>query len=369
MYTGVCGGCHSNGRQPKAASAHPARSERAAVQWERVFGERRYESAAADQAAGGAGAAGEEIIYPAEICRLPEPYVGSGGWGQPLGKFKLTHYWVVSEVECSGPPEVEIYDSRGRVIALVSEEFACKLGLEGSGRLADGRVVNYWGSGDHCVRTTACRRPYYPSRNCYKVLDVRRYYHGKGVWRRALTPYKSIATDPYVIPFGTIVYLPAYDGYVLPDGTVHDGCVRSDDTGGAIVGDHLDFFSGTEWSWRMMRRHFPRKIDVFINPPRCNPYREWFEAVGAGCCEDRDCPYADGVCLGDSHFPGGYCSLPTCAGHDCPDVGGYFAFCTDYFSGGTCVQRCFEDQDCRPNYVCREVFDMGGGTGMACIPR
>jgi 3D (Asp-Asp-Asp) domain-containing protein len=301
-------------------------------------------------------------------CRLPEPFIGAGGWGKRVGKFQQTYYWVVDETECRGEAEVEIYDKRGRVLALVSEDFACKLGLEGSGRLSDGRIVNYWGTEDDCPRVTVCKRPYYPSENCYQILNPERYPWGKGVWRRSLRPFKSIAVDPHVIPYGAIVYLPAYDGYVLPDGTVHDGCVRADDTGGAIIGDQIDFFAGTEWHYHMMNGHFPRRIEVRVDPKRCPWDSEWFEAVGAGCCDDKDCPYAGGVCLGEPYFPGGYCSLETCEGKDCPDVGGYFAFCTNHFSGGTCVQRCFEDRDCRAGYVCRELIDLGGGTGMGCIP-
>lgn len=303
-----------------------------------------------------------------EVCRLPEPFIGAGGWGKRLGKFKQTFYWTALEREGDDGPLVAIYDQRGRIIAKVPLDFACELGVEGSGILADGRVVNYWASGDRCVRTTVCRRPHYPSRNCYQVLNQERYPWGKGVRRRSLIPYLSLATDPYVVPFGTVIYLPAWDGYVLPDGTVHDGCFRSDDTGGAIIEDHIDFFSGKKSEWLQMKNHFPKSVEVYIDPPRCPDIIEWHDAVGAGCCDDVDCSYAGGVCLGDLYFPGGYCSLESCRGGDCPDVGGYFAFCTDFFTGGTCVSRCVEDEDCRSGYVCIEVRDLAGGTGMACIP-
>ncbi len=310
----------------------------------------------------------EDEEEPEEVCRLPEPFIGAGGWGKPLGKFKQTFYWTALERESSGGSLVEIYDQRGRVIAKVPLDFACELGVEGSGMLADGRVVNYWGAGDRCVKTTVCRRPHYPSRNCYQVLNQERYPWGKGVRRRSLIPYLSLATDPHVVSFGTIIYLPAWDGYVLPDGSVHDGCFRSDDTGGAIIEDHIDFFSGKKSEWLQMKNHFPKSVEVYIDPPRCSDINEWYDAVGAGCCDDVDCSYAGGVCLGDLYFPGGYCSLESCRGGDCPDVGGYFAFCTDFFTGGTCVARCMEDEDCRRGYVCREVRDLAGGTGMACIP-
>ncbi len=311
----------------------------------------------------------EEVhSFDRDVCRFPEPYEGTGGWGEPLGEFKQTFYWKALEEEATRGPLVEIYDRRGRVIANVPLEFACELGLEGSGLLADGRVVNYWGPRKRCVRVTVCKRPHYPSSNCYQVLNPEIYPWGLGVRRRALVPYFSVATDPNVIPFGTIIYVPAWDGYVLPDSTVHDGCFRSDDTGGAIIEDHIDVFTGLKSEWMELRRHFPGFVEVFVNPERCSEMYEWYDAVGAGCCEDSDCWYPGGVCLGESHFPGGYCSLETCRGGDCPDVGGHFAFCTDYFTGGTCVARCMDDGDCRQGYKCRNVRDLAGGMGLACVP-
>jgi 3D (Asp-Asp-Asp) domain-containing protein len=304
-------------------------------------------------------------------CWPPEPYTGQGGEGTYLGSFQQTYYWLVLEEECSGGPDVDIYDQNGDVLAVVSTDFACKLGLEGSGRLVDGRVINYWGSGGSCVNVTVCTAPWYPSQNCYSELDAVLFPWGKGVRGRALTPYKSIATDPFVIPFGTIVYLPAWDGYVLPDSSVHNGCVRSDDTGGAIIGDHIDFFSGSEADYQIFRQHFPSNVDLYINPERCPYETKWFEAVGAGCCADEDCGFGDGVCLGEPDFSDGYCSYATCSGGDCPDIGGYLSFCTDYFTGGTCVQRCFESDECRAGYVCIEISDLAGGgqVGKGCVPQ
>ena len=48
--------------------------------------------------------------------------------------------------------------------------------------------------------------------------------------------YRSIAVDPRVIPLGSRVYIPAYrqDGY--------GGWFIAQDTGGAIIGDHVDVY-------------------------------------------------------------------------------------------------------------------------------
>lgn len=51
-----------------------------------------------------------------------------------------------------------------------------------------------------------------------------------------LRPYQSIAVDPRVIPFGSLVYIPAY----RDDG--HGGWFVAQDTGGAIVGHRIDVY-------------------------------------------------------------------------------------------------------------------------------
>jgi len=51
-----------------------------------------------------------------------------------------------------------------------------------------------------------------------------------------VTEWLSIATDVRVIPRGTRVYVPALAG------SPAHGCFRADDTGGAIIGKHIDVF-------------------------------------------------------------------------------------------------------------------------------
>ena len=50
----------------------------------------------------------------------------------------------------------------------------------------------------------------------------------------AVTPWKSIATDLSVIPRGTRIYIDALKN------TPSKGCFTADDTGGAIIGNHID---------------------------------------------------------------------------------------------------------------------------------
>ncbi|HVP01894.1 MAG TPA: 3D domain-containing protein [Solirubrobacteraceae bacterium] len=53
---------------------------------------------------------------------------------------------------------------------------------------------------------------------------------------RPLRYYRSVAVDPKLIPLGSLVYAPAYKPL---NG---DGWFRADDTGGAIIGRHIDVF-------------------------------------------------------------------------------------------------------------------------------
>ncbi len=99
--------------------------------------------------------------------------------------------------------------------------------------MLDGRLHNYAG---------ACRYGY---GTCFQQVDTKEFPFGRGAGLRALIPFKSVAVDPTLIQLGEPLYLPELDGVLLPDGSIHDGCVRADDVGGAIKKRHMDFFAVT----------------------------------------------------------------------------------------------------------------------------
>lgn len=180
--------------------------------------------------AGGAGASGGAAGSASDAgtdASLPSA-------GQSLGSFQLTYYWVTLEDDFTGAKDTNLYDKTCALLATVPAKFAASLKLEGTGRLSDGRLLNYDG---------ACSCPTSP---CYLVADAAHPW-GYGVQGRALVPFRSFAVDSSEIAYGTHLYVPELDGVLMPGEApwgafVHDGCMSADDTGGAIIGKHVDWF-------------------------------------------------------------------------------------------------------------------------------
>lgn len=169
------------------------------------------------------------------VCDGEGAPAGAGEPGAPLGDFEFTYYWVTEESAFAGAKTAKLYDKDCGVLASVPEGFADAIRLEGTGRLDDGRVLNYWG---------ACGCSSDP---CYFEVDASHPW-GHGVQNRALVPFRSVAVDKSVVAYGSTLYIEQLDGVMMPGQApwgqfVHDGCVSADDTGSAIVGKHLDFFS------------------------------------------------------------------------------------------------------------------------------
>ena len=185
----------------------------------------------------------------------------------------LTFYWLGLETDYDEPEEnwgrpleaMNLYDRNGQYIGTYPERFAWRLRMEGSGVLADGRVVNTAGK---------CRYGY---GTCFTVLDRETHPFGRGAKRRAIVPFKSVAVDPRFIPFGEPLFIPEFEGLLLPDGTVHDGCVRADDSGGNIKEQQIDFFVLTEDYYRELLLDGlwgKDRITPTIEDPRCDYLRE-----------------------------------------------------------------------------------------------
>jgi 3D (Asp-Asp-Asp) domain-containing protein len=159
---------------------------------------------------------------------------------------------------------VELYTQEGYYFGRVPERFAWALRLEGSGLMMDGRVINYKG---------ACKYGY---GTCFEQLNIPDHPFGRGAGQRPLIPFKSVAVDPRVIPIGEPLYIPEFDGLPLPDGSIHDGCVRADDTGGGIKKRKMDFFVVTYGNFRFLLDQLLNVtwITPHIEAPRCEYMRD-----------------------------------------------------------------------------------------------
>ncbi len=183
--------------------------------------------------------------------------------GYPVGlkeDFRLSFYWLAYESEyASLPYNTDVYTKQGFFIGRFPSAFVFELKLEGSGILADGRVLNYDGECSYGMGT------------CFKTLANDDHPLGAGVQGRRLEAFRSIAVDPRYIPIGATVYVPELVGIPLPDGTRHDGCLRADDQGGAIKQHKLDFFVESYGNFKFIADAlwWHLKATPHLDEPRC----------------------------------------------------------------------------------------------------
>ena len=187
--------------------------------------------------------------------------------GAVIGSFQLTYYWIASEEDHPGAATRTLYNPDCQPLANVSQSFEDALTLEGTGRLNDGRVLNYW-------NTCGCANS-----PCFFEVDAAHPW-GHGVQNRALAPYRSLAVDTGVLSIGDAIYVAELDGVVMPGDSpwgnfVHDGCLVADDIGGAINGQHLDFFVGLRDSYLSINGELGLSSVTVHHPgDRCSGYAD-----------------------------------------------------------------------------------------------
>lgn len=145
-----------------------------------------------------------------------------------LDDVQLTHYWI----KILRPGTRPVYDLSGRVLAYVDEGDYRDLLIEGTGQLPDGTRIN-WTDGKR-----------------WRVLPAGS--EGLGVGGRKLMSMQSIAVDPKVIPYDSIVYIRELGSWHL-----------AVDTGDAIRGCHIDYFVGLEGT----RTNHPSRVNLDVYPP------------------------------------------------------------------------------------------------------
>ena len=140
---------------------------------------------------------------------------------------------------------------------VVTHEEWCRSAMEGSVRVVfkkgRARTYNYFADSD--MNNVDCSR-FYQINVSKSKFKLARGPFGDGVNNFQLNPFRTIATDPNVIPIGTVVFIPEARGVkiIFPNGEriVHDGYFFAGDIGGAIKENHIDVFSGIS-----------KKIDYF----------------------------------------------------------------------------------------------------------
>lgn len=152
-------------------------------------------------------------------------------------KVRPTFYYVTDERDYADEAkDKSVLDMKGNELLKVSENFFKSLRMEGTGKLIDGRVLNYAGKANGETR--------------YKFIDEE---WGHGVGSCHLKPFRSVAVDPAKIPLGSKIFVKETVGIVLPDGSVHDGYWYAEDVGSMINNLHVDFFVGLKGEMKRMR--------------------------------------------------------------------------------------------------------------------
>ena len=172
------------------------------------------------------------LTYDTAGCGVRPPDSDVAGY-KSLGGFRPTFYRILDESNPEWPPEAAtepLLTREGKLIARVGPTFKHQLDIEGSGRLRDGRIVNFEEKHN----------------GSWRYMVVKQAPYGIGEDGRKLIPFLSIAVDPKVIKIGSVLYIPALKGIRLPSGKTHDGFVFADDTGQGIDGRRIDVFVGFE---------------------------------------------------------------------------------------------------------------------------
>lgn len=132
----------------------------------------------------------------------------------------------------------------------------CSASLEGTAYVTDSvgnvTVINFAKSADSSFVDCRACSIYANSKlnveNWGKTLWRKSEGYGNGVNNYSLIPFRTIAVDKTVIPYGTVIYIPKVKGKTiyLPNGktVIHDGYFFAGDTGGAIKKNHIDIFTG-----------------------------------------------------------------------------------------------------------------------------
>lgn len=176
------------------------------------------------------------------------------------GTYKHTYYWAAHPQDADmTTPKMAVYNKKGKIIAHEPRDLIKKISLEGSGFLSDGRLVNIGCS---------CKFPNVR----FKVLNKKITPFGIDARGKPLIPFKSVAVDRKQIRLGSKMYIPKFDGLILPNGKRHNGCFIAADVGSAIHTNRIDIFSGYKSHYRKVQRKlkWPKSFKVYVHSNNCS---------------------------------------------------------------------------------------------------
>lgn len=180
---------------------------------------------------------------------------------ESLGKLRPSFYWVALEPKNKAPKTRKLFDEDGKLIAAVSEKYYKSLLMEGTGRLTNGKVVNFKSRSKKSDGTWDIRWRLCPSTAPY----------GYGLNDIPLEAFKSVAVDTSVIPLGSKIYIPAAKGAKLPNGQRHDGYFTAVDIGDLIKSKKIDIFTAfgdRSDIFGAVGMETGRMVDIFLVGPQ-----------------------------------------------------------------------------------------------------
>lgn len=188
--------------------------------------------------------------------------------GKILGTFRNTYYDFPSEADGTGE-SVTLRDPRCGAIGDVPRSFYEAICVQGSGILKTGRPVSF--AKRDCECADVC--PKTGQKICFEALDPIKYPWGRGALGTAITPLLTVAVDDTIVPMGTAIYIPEFDGLPVDAArsSVHDGCFIAQDRGLRVKGPHVDVFTGARTTTELWNRLVPSNhgVTVVVGNPRC----------------------------------------------------------------------------------------------------
>jgi 3D (Asp-Asp-Asp) domain-containing protein len=191
--------------------------------------------------------------------------------GQAVGTFRNTYYDFPRETDFKGD-KAKLMNASCTLIAEVPKAFHDAVCVQGSGQLGRGSTVSF--AKRDCACAEVCPRT--GQKICFDELDKQKFPFGRGAAGTAIMPLVSVAADTQVLPLGTVIYVPEFDGIPVPGSTEPlDGCFVVQDRGSRVKGEHLDFFAGHPDQTKWLNERVPSNqgVTVMTDVARCERLR------------------------------------------------------------------------------------------------